>query len=162
MRERQTGWKRLQAMSGKAITWIEGEWVAGNPPILGPMTHAMWMASVVFDGARAFRRLAPDLDRHCERTVRSALVMGLAPPVTAEEIETLAWQGIERFGPDAELYIRPMMYSEEGFVVAVPESTKFVLSVFESPLPDTKGSEVCFVLLASLYLDLLPYLRIVS
>ncbi len=126
-----------------AITWIEGKWIAGNPPILGPMSHAMWMASVVFDGARAFRRLAPDLDLHCARMVRSAVAMGLAPPVTAQRIEALAWEGIERFPPDAELYVRPMMYSEEGFVVAVPESTRFVLSVFEAPLPDNSGMEVC-------------------
>ncbi len=129
--------------SDNAITWIDGEWIAGNPPILGPMSHAVWMASVVFDGARAFRRLAPDLDLHCARAVQSALAMGLAPPVTAEEIEAVAWDGIERFPPDAELYIRPMMYSEEGFVVAVPESTRFILSVFEAPLPDNVGIEVC-------------------
>jgi branched-chain amino acid aminotransferase len=129
--------------SDNAVTWIEGEWIAGNPPILGPMSHAVWMASVVFDGARAFRRLAPDLDLHCRRAVQSALAMGLVPPVTAEQIEAVAWQGIERFPPDAELYIRPLMYSEEGFVVAVPNSTKFILSVFEAPLPDNTGIEVC-------------------
>ena len=56
----------------RAITWIDGEWVEGNPPLLGPMTHATWMASVVFDGARSIRRLAPDLDLHCARVIRSA------------------------------------------------------------------------------------------
>lgn len=127
----------------RSITWIDGEWVEGNPPLLGPMTHATWMASVVFDGARSIRRRAPDLDLHCARVVRSAEVMGLIPPVTADEIERLAWDGIERFGVDAELYIRPLMYSEEGFVVAVPESTRFVLSVFEAPLPPGKGLRVC-------------------
>ncbi len=129
--------------SNNAVTWIDGEWIAGNPPILGPMSHATWMASVVFDGARAFRRLAPDLDLHCARAVRSALAMALVPPVTAQQIEAVAWEGIERFPPDAELYIRPMMYSEEGFVIAEPESTKFILSVFEAPLPDNTGMEVC-------------------
>jgi len=123
----------------RAITWIDGRWVEGNPPLLGPMTHATWMASVVFDGARAFRGLAPDLDLHCQRVVRSARIMGLAPPVAADEIERIAWDGIAQFPDDAELYVRPMMYSEEGFVVAVPESTRFVLSVFEAPLPPAKG-----------------------
>lgn len=127
----------------RAITWIDGEWIEGNPPLLGPMTHATWMASVVFDGARSIRRLAPDLDLHCARVVRSAEVMGLIPPVTAPEIERLAWEGIDLFGDDAELYIRPLMYSEEGFVVAVPDSTRFVLSVFEAPMPPGKGLKVC-------------------
>jgi branched-chain amino acid aminotransferase len=127
----------------RAITWIDGDWVEGNPPLLGPMTHATWMASVVFDGARSIRRLAPDLDLHCARIIRSAEIMGLLPPVTGEEIERLAWDGIDRFGDEAELYIRPLMYSEEGFVVAVPESTRFVLSVFEAPLPPGNGLRVC-------------------
>lgn len=126
-------------MSGRAITWIDGRWVEGNPPLLGPMTHAVWMASVVFDGARAFRGLAPDLDLHCRRLIRSAHVMGLAPPVTAEEVERLAWDGIGRFSADAELYVRPLLYSEEGFVNPVPESTRFFLSVFEAPLPPPRG-----------------------
>lgn len=130
-------------MAEKAITWIDGRWVDGNPPLLGPMTHAVWMASVVFDGARAFRRLAPDLDRHCERVVRSAGVLGLAPTLDAAAIEAIAWDGIERFPPDAELYIRPVFYSEDGFVVAVPESTRFFLSVFEAPMPAPRGLKVC-------------------
>ena len=127
----------------RAITWIDGDWIEGNPPLLGPMTHATWMASVVFDGARSIGRLAPDLALHCARIIQSAEIMGLIPPVTAEEIERLAWEGIDQFGDEAELYIRPLMYSEEGFVVAIPESTRFILSIFEAPLPVTKGLRVC-------------------
>src|SRR3546814_20844955 len=63
----------------KAVHFLEGKWVEGNPPIMGPMTHAAWMASVVFDGARAFEGVTPDLDRHCERLVRSAYSFGLKP-----------------------------------------------------------------------------------
>ena len=133
----------FKSHGGKAITWIDGEWVEGNPPILGPMTHATWMASVAFDGARAFRRLAPDLDRHAARAIDSALAMGLKPTVTADEIEDLAWQGVERFPPAAELYIRPLFYAEDGFVVAVPESTRFIISVFEAPLPPGDGMTTC-------------------
>lgn len=128
---------------GAALTWIDGEWVEGNPPVLGPMTHATWMASVAFDGARAFNRLAPDLDLHCRRVIASAIEMGLKPPVSAEEIVGIAWDGIERFPEDAELYIRPLMYAEEGFVVAAPESTRFFLSVFEAPLPEPRGISAC-------------------
>ena len=60
---------------------IDGLWAWGNPPIMGPMTNGAWMASVVFDGARAFAGVAPDLERHCARVVRSAEVLGLEPPV---------------------------------------------------------------------------------
>jgi branched-chain amino acid aminotransferase len=120
-------------------SWIDGAWVDGNPPLLGPMSHATWMASVAFDGARAFGRLAPDLDLHCARVVRSAEALGLVPPVTAAEIEALAWEGIERYPPDAALYIRPLIYAEDGFVVPVSDSAKFVLTLFEVPMVEPKG-----------------------
>ncbi len=121
------------------LHWIEDRWQWGNPPIMGPMTNGAWMASVVFDGARAFADVAPDLDRHCARAVRSAEVLGLAPPVTAAEIERLAWEGIEQFPAGAELYIRPMFYAEEGFVSPKAETTRFVLTLFEAPMPEPRG-----------------------
>ncbi len=127
----------------KALSFIDGEWREGNPPIIGPMTNAAWMASVVFDGARAFAGAAPDLDRHAARTVRSARALGLEPKVTAREIEELVWQGIEKFPEGAELYIRPMFFAEEGFVVPAPASTRFVLTIFDSPVPEPKGFTAC-------------------
>lgn len=127
----------------KTITWSAGEWLEGNPPMLGPMSHAWWMASTVFDGARAFRRLAPDLDRHCARLVESAKAFRMTPPMTADEMVELAWEGIEKFPEDAELYIRPMMYFERGFVTPSLDSSKFVLTVFAVPLPEWTGVTAC-------------------
>jgi branched-chain amino acid aminotransferase len=118
-----------------ALTFIDGRWVEGNPPILGPMSHATWMASVVFDGARAFEGVAPDLAPHCARVIQSARIMGFEPPVTAERVEELAWDGIARFPKSAELYIRPLIYTEDGFVAHKPGSERFILSVFEEPMP---------------------------
>ena len=63
----------------QAMHYIDGKWIEGNPMILGPMTHGTWMASVVFDGARAFEGVTPDLDQHCERLIHSARSMDLAP-----------------------------------------------------------------------------------
>ena len=50
--------------SPRTTTWthVEGEWLTGNPPLIGPTSHAMWLASTVFDGARWFDGIAPDLD----------------------------------------------------------------------------------------------------
>ncbi len=128
---------------GNAITWIDGGWVDGNPPILGPLHHAVWLASVVFDGARAVRGMAPDLDRHCARVVRSAEILGLAPTLGAEPIAELAWDGIARFPGDAELYIKPLFYAESGLVIPDPDSTRFAMTVAVSPLPDPGGFSAC-------------------
>ena len=63
-----------------AIFWHDGKWYEdAQPKLLGPMDHAMWMASVAFDGARGFDGLAPDLDRHCARLIDSTRRMLLEP-----------------------------------------------------------------------------------
>lgn len=116
-----------------------GRWVEGNPPLLAPMDNATWMSSVAFDGARAFDGVAPDLDVHAARLVRSATVIGLKPMIDAAEIAARMRDGIARFPTGAHLYIRPLFYAAEGFVVPKPESTRFVLTLFESPLPEPKG-----------------------
>ncbi len=130
-----------------AIHYLEGEWVEGNPPILGPMTHATWMASVVFDGARAFAGVAPDLDLHCARVIKSACALGMKPMVSAGEIIEIAREGIARFPAGTELYIRPMFWPESGdpkfFVAPDPDSTRFCLTVHETPLPKPGPFTVC-------------------
>jgi branched-chain amino acid aminotransferase len=124
--------------------WYDGQWHEEQPRILGPMDHAFWMASVVFDGARSFSRMAPDLDRHCERVVRSARSLLLEPTHSAREIEALAREGVRRFAEDAELYVRPMFFAMSGFVVPDPDSTRFALVIHEAPMPQPTGMSVCF------------------
>ncbi|HSM19200.1 MAG TPA: branched-chain amino acid aminotransferase [Hyphomicrobiales bacterium] len=127
-------------------TWYKGEWLAGNAPIIGPRTHGFWLGSVVFDGARAFVGVAPDLDLHCARVNRSAETFGLTPLHPAEEIAELVADGRERFAADAALYIRPMYWAEQGGFLSVPplpESTCFCLCLYDVPMPDPKGFSVC-------------------
>jgi branched-chain amino acid aminotransferase len=125
--------------NARSLTYIDGKWQEGNVPLMGSMTHAAWLGSVVFDGARAFEGVAPDLDRHAQRTVDSAIALGLRPMLTAPEITELAWDGIGRFEPGTALYIRPMFFAETGFVAPDPESTRFALVIWESPMPEPKG-----------------------
>ena len=61
----------------KTWTFFEGTWHEGNVPIMGPRTHAAWLCSVVFDGARYFEGVAPDLDLHCARVNESAVKLFL-------------------------------------------------------------------------------------
>lgn len=130
-------------MSLRAFTYFHGEWLPGNPRLIGPMTHCMWLSSIVFDGARAFEGVTPDLDLHCARVVRSARELGLKPPVSAGEVLELAIDGVLHFRRNAELYIRPMFFAEEGHVEPDPDTTEFALSVYESPLPAPRGFSAC-------------------
>ena len=122
-----------------ATFWLDGRWVDEAPLLIGPQDHAFWLASVTFDGARAFRRCAPDLDLHCQRAVASARTLGLKPEIAAEDIQRLAEAGIRRFGPEAELYIKPVFYAAgTGHYVGAAQ-TRFVLHLFEAPLPGPQG-----------------------
>src|SRR5690349_5870264 len=91
-----------------AITWVDGTWKSGNPPLMGAVDHSTWLSSVAFDGARAIRGAAPDLDLHCMRAIRSAELIGMKPKVAVAEIMKLAWEGIARMPRETDLYIRPL------------------------------------------------------
>jgi branched-chain amino acid aminotransferase len=125
------------------LTYIDGNWIEGNPPLFNARTHAAWLASVVFDGARAFEGVAPDLDLHCARLIRSAHAFGLNPPLSADAVLALAREGIDRFPPGSELYIRPMLWAEGGWVAPDPDSTRFAIVIFQSPLPPSTGLSAC-------------------
>ena len=128
------------------MAWVyaNGAWSNGNPPVLGLMDHAFWMASVVFDGARAFDGFVPDLDRHCARAVASAGALLLDPPVDAATLEGLCREGIARFAPGTHLYVRPMFYATGGFIVPEPETTRLAIAVHELPMPEVGDATVTF------------------
>lgn len=130
------------------VFWHNGNWSTEEPKLLGPMDHAFWLGSVVFDGARAIRGLVPDLDLHCERVVQSATNMMMKATMSPKAIEALCREGVAKMPADAELYIRPQFFVRSGIGAAFPdpESTEFVLSIYDAPMPDaSQGFSACMV-----------------
>jgi branched-chain amino acid aminotransferase len=126
----------------KTWTFFEGDWREGNVPIMGVRSHATWLGSSVFDGARAFEGVTPDLDRHCARLNKSAKAIGLNPTKSDAEILAIAKDGVKKFGPNAELYIRPMYWGEGNGPTAVapdPDDIGFCVSIYEAPMPKPNG-----------------------
>jgi branched-chain amino acid aminotransferase len=135
-----TGWS-------KTWTYFEGDWHEGNVPIMGPRTHAAWLCSIVFDGARAFEGVTPDLELHCARVNDSAKKLFLNPSVSLDDWVRLAREGLAKFDGNAALYIRPMYWAEkEGPWVQAhdPESTRWCLSIYEAPMREPRGFSVTF------------------
>jgi len=129
----------------KTWTFVDGDWLEGNPPLIGPVSHAMWLGSTVFDGARWFDGVAPDLDLHCQRVNRSADALGLRATMEAEAIEALAREGLKKFDGKTAVYIKPMYWAEHGGYMSVPadpDSTRFCLCLFESPMIASSGFSV--------------------
>lgn len=129
----------------KTWTFYEGDWHDGNLPIMGVRDHATWLCSSVFDGARTFEGVSPDLDLHCERVNASAQTMHLNPMVSTEKWLELVRDGIKRFDKEVALYIRPMYWAEHGGALLIapdPQSTKWCVSVYEAPMRKPEGFSI--------------------
>ncbi len=127
-------------------SWFNGAWHEGNPGIMGPRTHAAWLASMVFDGARWFDGVTPDMENHAARVNRSAQAIGLKPTMTQDEILGLTREGIKKFSGNTALYVKPMYWAEAdgaSTIMGDPESTQFCLCLFEAVMPPaTAGASV--------------------
>jgi branched-chain amino acid aminotransferase len=127
------------AVSKDIATWFNGAWQRGNAPIINAADHVAWLGSQVFDGARQFEGVRPDLDLHSARIIRSAEVMGMIPPVDAATVLGLMEEGCALFPEGAALYLRPMMWACEstpGIIDFVPESTGFAICIEALPMPE--------------------------
>jgi branched-chain amino acid aminotransferase len=135
----------LPAAPSKTWTFFDGDWHEGNIPIMGARTHAAWLGSSVFDGARAFEGVTPDLDLHCARVNQSATALRLKPVVPTGRWVDLVADGRKRFDKDAALYIRPMYWAEHGGALLVapnPDSTAWCLTLYEAPMRQPEGFSI--------------------
>jgi len=131
----------------QTVTWtyVDGDWHEGNVGVVGPRSHVMWLGSSVFDGARWFEGVAPDLDLHCARVNASARALGLEPTVEADEMVALTWDGLKKFDGNTAVYIRPMYWAEHGGYMGVPAdpaSTRFCLCLYEAPMIGSNGFSI--------------------
>jgi branched-chain amino acid aminotransferase len=129
----------------KTWTFFEGDWHEGNVGIMGPRTHAVWLGSSVFDGARAFEGVTPDLDLHCARVNDSAVKFFLKPEVSVDTWLGLVADGMKKFDRDAALYIRPMYWAADGAPGGIrsdPDSTRWCLCLYEAPFLPSSGAAI--------------------
>ncbi|MEM1276476.1 MAG: branched-chain amino acid aminotransferase [Pseudomonadota bacterium] len=126
------------AVSDNLVTWFEGTWHRGNPAVMRAADHGLWLGTPVFDGARLFEGVSPDLDRHFARVNASAIVMGMEPTHTVAQMMELAAEGLAMFEPGTAVYIRPMYWTTESadatVVLADGASTVFCLCLEAHPM----------------------------
>lgn len=126
-------------------TFVDGQWLQGNPPLTGPRSHAFWLGSSVFDGGRVFDGVQPDLDLHLARVNRSAGGIGLKATKTVEEMLALTAEGVKKFAPGTALYVKPMYWAEfdDGNAILPHfDTTRFCLCLFAAPMPEPTGWSV--------------------
>ena len=118
-------------------TWFEGRWHEGDVAVMRAADHGSWLGTTVFDGARWFEGVAPDLDRHMARVNRSAEALMITPTMTAEAMVEIAREGLATYPKGAAVYIRPMYWALDGDatgVVPEPGGTGFALCLEEIPM----------------------------
>ncbi len=118
-------------------TYFDGRWHDGDVPIMRAADHGSWLGTTVFDGARWFEGVAPDLEAHCARVNRSARALMIEPSVATEDMAGIVREGLGAYAPDAAVYIRPMYWALEGGdlgVAPLEGPTGFAICLEEIPM----------------------------
>jgi branched-chain amino acid aminotransferase len=130
------------ALSNNIRTYFKGTWHQGDLPVMNAADHGSWLGSNVFDGARFFDGLTPDLEAHCARVNRSAEALMITPTVSTQDMVEIVHDGLRGFTKGEAVYIRPMYWAIEGDSSAIapkPDLTGFAISLEAIPMapPET-------------------------
>lgn len=124
-------------------TWFEGRWHEGDIAVMRAADHGIWQGSSVFDGARQFEGVAPDLAAHCARVNRSAEALMITPTIDPETMVAIAREGLAVYGPEAAVYIRPMYWAIHGSDLGVAPMegvTGFALCLEQVAMPKPEAT----------------------
>ncbi|MEM7596935.1 MAG: branched-chain amino acid aminotransferase [Pseudomonadota bacterium] len=127
-------------------TYFNGTWHDGDIAVMNAADHGMWLGSNVFDGARFFDGVTPDLDKHCARVNASAEALMVTPTISTEDMVEIVLEGLKAYPKDAAVYVRPMYWAiEGGHSAIVPKEggdTGFAISLEEVPMatPDASST----------------------
>jgi branched-chain amino acid aminotransferase len=123
-------------------TYYDGAWHDGDRMVINAADHGAWLGTTVFDGARLFDGLSPDLEKHCARINRSAEALMITPTVSTEDMVAMVREGLASYARNQPVYIRPMYWAlagDELGIVPRAGATGFAISLEEIPMapPET-------------------------
>ena len=118
-------------------TYFEGAWHDGDVSVIKAADHGAWLGTTVFDGARMFDGLSPDLEAHCARINRSAKALMITPTVETADMVEMVREGLKGYDRSAAIYIRPMYWAlagDELGIVPLQDATGFAISLEQIPM----------------------------
>lgn len=124
-------------------TYFEGTWHNGDLSVMKAADHGAWLGTTVFDGARLFDGLAPDLEAHCARINRSARALMITPTVSSDDMVAIVREGLAAYPRGACVYIRPMYWAlagDELGIVPLKDATGFAVSLEEIPMASPEAA----------------------
>jgi len=132
------------AMGTNIRTYFDGTWHNGDLSIMKAADHGSWLGTTIFDGARYFEGVAPDLRNHCARANRSAAALMLTPTVTTDDMVQIIREGLAAYPKTSAVYIRPMYWGIDcglGGIVPKEGSTGFAISLEQVAMPTATAAE---------------------
>ncbi|MDF3412894.1 branched-chain amino acid aminotransferase [Sulfitobacter sp. M57] len=118
-------------------TYYDGAWHDGDRMVINAADHGAWLGTTVFDGARLFDGLSPDLEKHCARVNRSAEALMITPTVSTDDMVAMVRDGLASYARNQPVYIRPMYWAlagDELGIVPRADATGFAISLEEIPM----------------------------
>ena len=119
-------------------TFWDGRWHDGDLAVMKAADHGIWQGTSVFDGARYFNGLCPDLDLHCARVNHSAAALMITPTCAPEDMAAIIREGLQAYGPTQAVYVRPMYWALHGSdlgIAPLAGATGFAISLEEVAMP---------------------------
>lgn len=124
-------------------TYFNGAWHDGDIPVMKAADHGSWLGTTVFDGARFFDGVTPDLQAHCARVNRSAEALMITPTMAAADIFEAVKEGLKSYDPKTPVYIRPMYWALDGDpsgIIPQAGETGFAISLEAIPMADQNAA----------------------
>jgi len=121
------------------VAYFEGEFVPLSQARLPIMTHGFLYGTACFEGVRAYWNEEQEqlyglkLLEHFKRLTRSAKVLLMKPPMTAEEMVELTVDLLRRNGFRQDAYIRPTLYKSSEVVGVRLHNLEEKLLIFTVP-----------------------------
>jgi len=103
-------------VQAEAVVHFDGEFRAYAECRLGPMTHALHYGTGCFEGIRAYwsgregRLLVFRGREHYQRLHQSARILGMAVPLSPEQLMALTVELLQRNRFETDAYVRPLVY----------------------------------------------------
>jgi branched-chain amino acid aminotransferase len=94
--------------------WLDGRIVKWEDAKIHVLTHALHYGTSIFEGIRAYWTgkdlLIFRLDDHIDRMFRSAKILGIKVPYTADEVRKAIIETLKANGFREDVYIRPILF----------------------------------------------------
>lgn len=124
------------------VVYLNGEFVPANEARLGVMTHALSYGTGCFEGIRGYWNEDAQetyifrLREHFERMHRSARILNMTLPHSAEELSAICAELVRRNGLRENCYIRPFAYKADEIIGVKLHGLQDAFTMYTVPMGD--------------------------